>query len=306
MKKTPMIFPPALFNGLIYTTSWLLLVKYGNLLSFFSVSLIFITTFATELILFYFYDKKSLTISPILAIYALGIGFLQESLFIRTENLQYSNDSFYPPLWLISLYPLFSLTLNSSFSFLNKNFLYPFLVGGFGGIFSYITGEHLQQKPLIISESLSLIFLSWAISLTTLIWVNKKLIALYNFYTNPTHLEADFTAFFDIQCPVCSREMQILKDRPQKGKITYACPISQKELEIYTDKFSYDDSMKSIHSIDKEGNVIKGIKTLAELYARVGLVMISILLTAPIIQYIFQALYFIFSKFRILLKKRYF
>jgi steroid 5-alpha reductase family enzyme/predicted DCC family thiol-disulfide oxidoreductase YuxK len=304
INKTPMIFPPPLFNGLIYTISWVLLVQFGPISFNYLTLLIFLISYVSQITLFYYCDKKSLIISPILSIYALMIGYLQEGIFIQTSNLQYSNDTFYPPLWLIVLYPLFSLLLNSSFSFLNKNYLYSFLIGGFGGIFSYLTGEHLQQRPLLISDSYAFIFISWGISLSLIVYLNKKLISLYNFYTSKDRLNKEVTVFFDVKCPICKKEMESLKNRNQTGKINYACTISEKQLKSETTQFSFEESMKVIHGIDTEGNVIKGTKTISELYARVGLPFISVMLEAPIFSIIFKILYFFWSKLRLLIKSK--
>jgi hypothetical protein len=71
------------------------------------------------------------------------------------------------PLWLMSLWLVFSLTLPHSLDWLGKKPWLAFLLGGFGGSSSYWLGHKLGaitlSEPLAVS--ISIYFLQWAILL---------------------------------------------------------------------------------------------------------------------------------------------
>ncbi len=110
-----------------------------------------------------------------LILFAISLGLLQETVFIQSGILAYPNGGIFPPLWLLALYPLFSLTLNSSLTFLNKNLLLTFFLGGFGALLSYLSGERLGGVQLFPPLAYPGIFLSWGVFLTVLIILNRKL-----------------------------------------------------------------------------------------------------------------------------------
>lgn len=175
LEKTPSLIPPALVNGTLYGLAWFVLVTYGAE-SPSLMSIIFaLGCYTAQLCLFAKFDRTSLCICVPLSIIALGLGLLQEMVFINSKILAYPNDGNFPPLWILALYPLFSLTLNSSLAFFNKSLPLTFFLGGFGALLSYLSGERLGQVQLFPPLAYSLIFLSWGIFLTVLIVINRTL-----------------------------------------------------------------------------------------------------------------------------------
>lgn len=174
-EKTPSLIPFSLVNGLLYGAAWFILVSQGAYSSAYYISVIALVFFAIQVLLFSRFDKKSLRICFPLSIFALFLGFLQEMVFIHLGVLAYSDAGAFPPHWILALYVLFSLTLNSSLEFLNKNLVITFLLGGVGGVFSYISGERLGAVKLVPPLVYPSIFFVWGLFLTILIVMNRKL-----------------------------------------------------------------------------------------------------------------------------------
>ncbi len=298
-EKTPSVIPISLINGVLYSITWCIIVSYagkGFTLIPTTVASIY---FLSQLLLFSKYDRRSFLVCIPLSIFIFFLGLIQESIFFQTQTLIYLNQKYFPPFWLLTLYPVFSLTLNSSLSFLNKNICLSFFLGGFGACLSYLTGEKLHAVIIGSTTSCVGIFLSWGIFTILALQYNRKMIKLEELYTNPKNLNQSITVFFDASCPFCSKEMKYLKNRKQTGAIVYATPTSQLELEKITTAFSFDESMKSIHGLTYDGKILKGIDTLSEIYARTDLPFLAIFLQAPLFSPIFKISYWIWAKFRL-------
>jgi len=134
--------------------------------------------YASQITYFAKFDSKSFHTAVPLSIVASCLGLLQEMVFIHSGILAYPQGGISPPLWLLLLYPLFSLTLNSALTYLNKNLALPFFLGGFGGLSSYLAGERLGAVQLFPPLAYPGIFFSWGLFLTVLVIFNRKLIQL--------------------------------------------------------------------------------------------------------------------------------
>ncbi len=247
-----------------------------------------IICYISELVLFFKFDRKSLYIGIPLSLYALLFGLCGEYLIAY-----FIKNSSFPPFWVIALYPLFALTLNSALSFLNRSFVLSFIFGGLVGNFLYFNSFSTLYPP-----SYPVHYISWGITTCLLILLNRKLIRITDKYTNPCEIKKMLTVFFDQSCPFCSYEMEVLKNRNQTGEVNYTCPASQYELNEITDAFSYAEAMKTIHAIDSNNNVLTGTETISALFARTDLPGIAIFLQAPGFSYIFDLCYALFSKYR--------
>jgi len=177
-ENTPSLIPPSLVNGFLYGIAWFILIIYGAKGSRMIPIMAALGCYAAQITLFAKFDRKSLRICVPLSIFAIGLGLLQEMVFIQSGILAYPNGGIFPPLWLLVLYPLFSLTLNSSLLFLNKSLVLPFFLGGFGALLSYLSGERLGGVQLFPPLAYPGLFLSWGVFLTVLIILNRKLMGL--------------------------------------------------------------------------------------------------------------------------------
>ena len=296
-RNTPSLIPTSFPNALLFALAWFIIISFGTRDILFPV-LTFLLTYALQIYLFAKREPKSLLIAIPLSIYALIFGLILETLFIHFNLLLYPQHDLFPPFWILSLYPLFALTLNSSLFILNYNLFLPFFFGGIGALFSYHFGQKFAAVLLFSPFANPIVFISCGLSLTILILLNRKLIALREKYTAPQRINQTLTVFFDPNCPVCSREMDALKNRAQTGKINYACPKSENELEKITTRFTYKEAMEKIHAIDANGKILTGTDVLSELYARTNLPLIAIWLQAPLFRPIFIFVYAIWAKLR--------
>ncbi len=297
-EKTPSLAPLSLINGTVYTIAWYVIVSFGaknsTVIPLLGAGLFYLS----QLFLFSKYDRRSFLIAIPLSGIALFLGLIQESIFIQTKTVIYLNQVYFPPLWLLTLYPVFSLTLNSSMLFLNKNLFISFLFGGLGACLSYLAGEKLGGVIVPSLGSYVTIFFSWGILLSLLLQFNRKMVVIEEFYTNRERLKESVTVFFDSACPVCAKEMRSLKKRNQTGRLEYASLTSQRELEKITTAFTFEEAMKSIHGLTHRGKILKGIDTLSEVYARTDLPLLAIFLQAPLFSPLFRMAYWVWAKIR--------
>lgn len=134
----------SLVNSLCYTLGWFWCVLCGiHGQSFLAV------VGALFLISFQLYCVKvkeiSLYIQDLLLVFfSVPLGVLLEIFFIQTKLIHYSSTTgILPPIWIVFLYPLFSLQINHSLKIIKKNKLGAFLFGFVGAPLSYVAGHSL-------------------------------------------------------------------------------------------------------------------------------------------------------------------
>ncbi len=296
-KKTPILVPLSFANAILYTLSWFLIIYFGARGSHFIALLFASFCFFGQLTLLYFKNKRAFLVGVILWVYPLILGFFIEMLFINSNLLSYPTKSHFPPLWLLSLYPLFSLTLNTSLAFINKRLFVAFLLGGVGAIFSYLSGEVMGGVIFLTPLAFPAIFSLWGLLLVLLVLINRKLGAITEKYMNPYE---KVTVIFDKKCPICSREIASLKKRKETGKIEYLSPSSDQDLSKITKSFSYKQAMEKIHAINVNGEVLTGVDALSAMYARTNLPLVAILLQAPGFRPLFVFSYGVWARVRLL------
>ncbi len=285
-----------LLNGAFYGLAWFVIVHFGVKGSFWIPFSTFALSYAAQIYLFSKSDRNSLLVSGPLSVYSLGLGLIQELLFVHFSLLSYPGQGLFPPFWLLCLYPLFSLILNSALSFLNRSLLLAFVFGGLDALPSYFSGERMGAVTFSASKLYPIAFIAWGVFTVLLIVLNRKLVTLQEKYSQA---KEPITVFFDGSCPVCAGEMESLKKREQTGKIIYKAPKSEEELRKLTTQFTYKESMEKIHAIKANGEILKGTDVLAELYARTNLPSFAIWLQAPIFRQIFIGCYALWARFRI-------
>ncbi len=225
-----------------------------------------------QIALFYKLDKQSfLTCAP-LSFYALLFTLLQVFLGI--------------PLSTALIFWMLGLTLNSSLSLLNNHLDLTFLLGGTLGLI------------FTLPKILPIAFFAWSISLTLLVLLNRKLLILFEKYTNPEEIKKLLTVFFDKQCSFCSGTMEEIKKRNQTGEVCYASCSSEEDIKQHTEVINYKKAMETIHAIDENNKVLTGTETISALFARTDLPGIAILLQAPGFTYLFKLGYSVLTRLR--------
>ena len=104
--------------------------------------------------------------------------------------------------------------------------------------------------------------------------------------------------FYDGDCPLCNREINILRWLDRKSRIQFtdiAVPIFQPENYGKT----MTDFMSHIHGRNKDGNWIEGVEVFRQLYAAVGFGPLILLTRIPVISHLLEWFYGKFAKNRL-------
>lgn len=292
----------SLLNSLCYTTGWFWCVLFGihnqSILAVIgAVFLILLQLYCTKLknIALYIQDV-------LLVIFSIPLGFFLEIFFIQTNLIDYvDGDKMFPPIWIILLYPLFSLLLNHSLEMVKKNYLASFLFGFVGAPLSYIAGVSLGGLtfPYPLLQTWIIIGICWGLFLCLL----AKIANIVEKATLQTLEDRDsknnLKLLYDGECPICKREICVLKKKDSETKINFIDISSNEFSPIENNNIDYNTAMSQIHAIDSNGNLLLGISAFAAVYARCELLVTSTLLRISFIKKILKPLYTLFAKKRL-------
>ncbi len=292
----------SLLNSLCYTTGWFWCVLFGI-----HGQSILATIGAVFLILFQLYCTKIKDIAlyiqdVLLVIFSVSLGALLEIFFIQTNLIHYANTrNMFPPIWIIFLYPLFSLLLNHSLKMIKKNYLASFLFGFIGAPLSYIAGISLGGLtfPYPLLTTWIITGICWGLFLCLL----TKIANIVEKATAETLEDRDsktnLKLLYDGECPICKREICILQKKDSQTQIKFI-DISSKDFSPFdNNNIDYNTAMSQIHAIDEKGNLLVGIAAFATVYARCQLLISSTLLRIPFMKRILKPLYTLFAKNRL-------
>lgn len=292
----------SLLNSLCYTTGWFWCVLFdihghSIVATIGAVFLILLQLYRTKIKNIFLYIQDVL-----LVIFSIPLGALLEIFFIQTDLIHYADRTkMLPPIWIVLLYPLFSLLFNHSLKVIKKNYLAAFLFGFLGAPLSYIAGLSLGgltfSYPLL--ETWIMIGICWGLFLCLL----AKIANVVERATAETLEDRDSTSslklLYDGECPICKREICILQKKGSQTKIEFV-DISSKMFSAFeNNNIDYNTAMSQIHAIDGRGNLLVGIPAFATVYARCQLLVTSTLLRIPFIKTILKPLYILFAKNRL-------
>lgn len=292
----------SLLNSLCYSAGWFWCVLFGvyghSIIA--SIGAIF-------LILFQLYCTKIKDIGLyvqdlILVVFTALLGLLLEMFFIQINLIHYANTAkMFPPIWIVFLYPLFSLLINHSLKIIKKNYLISFLFGFLGAPLSYIAGISLGGLtfPYPLLQTWTILGICWGLFLCLI----TKIANIVEKATAETLEDRDsktnLKLLYDGECPICKREICILQKRDIKTKINFIDISSKAFSPLEHNNIDYQTAMSEIHAIDGKGNLLVGIPAFATVYARCQLLVISTLLRIPFIKRILKPLYTLFAKNRL-------
>lgn len=297
----------SLLNSLCYTVGWFWCVLFGI-----HGQSIVATIGAVFLILFQLYCTKikdtALYIQDVLlVIFSVPLGAPLEIFFIQTNLIHYATTTkMLPPIWIVFLYPLFSLLLNHSLKIIKKNYLASFLFGFLGAPLSYIAGVSLGGLtfPYPLLQNWILIGICWGLFLCLLAKIANIIEKATAETLEDRDLKNNLKLLYDGECPICKREVCILQKKDSQTKIKFI-DISSKEFSPFeNNNIDYNTAMSQIHAIDGKGNLLVGISAFAAVYASCQLLVTSTLLRIPFIKRTLKPLYTLFAKKRLWLTGR--
>ena len=116
---------------------------------------------------------------------------------------------------------------------------------------------------------------------------------------------ADFEVevFYDGACPLCMREIRMLRGRDHRARIRFT-DIAVESFDAGAVGLSWTELMNRIHGRLPDGTIIEGVEVFRRLYAAVGFRPLVTLSRAPGISQLLDLAYRLFAKNRLRLTGR--
>lgn len=119
----------------------------------------------------------------------------------------------------------------------------------------------------------------------------------------PALADFDIEVFYDSACPLCLREVQMLRGRDRKQRIRFV-DIAADEFDAATVGVTWETLMDRIHGRLPDGTVIEGVEVFRRLYAAVGFAPLVALTRLPGLTRLLDVAYHAFAKNRLRLTGR--
>ena len=108
----------------------------------------------------------------------------------------------------------------------------------------------------------------------------------------------EFVIFYDGECPICVREMKLLKCLDRRSRLILI-DIHHPEFSPEFYGLNHEQLMQEIHGLLPGGQIITGVAVFRKAYQAVGLGWLLTPTGWPVLKIFFDALYIIFAKNRI-------
>ena len=106
-----------------------------------------------------------------------------------------------------------------------------------------------------------------------------------------------FEVFFDGDCPLCRREIGLLKRLDRNDRLIFT-DISQVGFDATGVGKDFDAVMRSIHGRDEKGVWYQGVEVFRQLYARIGFGKTVAFSRWPLIRHCLPVFYRMFAAWR--------
>ncbi|MEM7151621.1 MAG: DUF393 domain-containing protein [Myxococcota bacterium] len=116
--------------------------------------------------------------------------------------------------------------------------------------------------------------------------------------------DARVEVFFDGECPLCMREINLLRRLDRRRNLIAFTDIAAPDFAPERYDTTMDALMGSIHGRDAQGEWITGVEVFRQLYAAVGLGWLVSLTRVPGIRQLLDAGYRVFARNRLRLTGR--
>lgn len=114
---------------------------------------------------------------------------------------------------------------------------------------------------------------------------------------------SSFEVFFDGECPLCRREIEMLRQLDRRGGIAFT-DIAAPGFDPSAVALSHAELMARIHGRTADGTIVEGVEVFRRLYAAVGFGPLVALSRVPPIGWVLDAGYRWFAKNRLRLTGR--
>lgn len=108
----------------------------------------------------------------------------------------------------------------------------------------------------------------------------------------------EFEVFFDGDCPLCIREINMLRWLDKKNKILFT-DIADPKFDATSTGVSWQTLMDKIHGRLPDGTLIEGVEVFRRLYSAVGFGWIVAITRWPGISHVLDWSYKVFAKNRL-------
>lgn len=113
-----------------------------------------------------------------------------------------------------------------------------------------------------------------------------------------------YTIFYDSHCPICVREMELMRERCPNGHLQ-AVAIDAHLPQLAALSISREAAMTYIHAVDEHGQVLVGMDVIRLMYRESGLRFQAAILSLPIIKPVSHWLYPVFARNRYRISARF-
>lgn len=118
-----------------------------------------------------------------------------------------------------------------------------------------------------------------------------------NFPKNTTEnrSKAQFEVFFDGDCPLCKREIEMIRRHNKRGELLLTDIASP---DFQSADRSLESLMKEIHGRYPDGRYVTGVEVFREIYQRIGLGPLVKTTRWPVIRQTLDLVYRVFARVR--------
>jgi len=109
--------------------------------------------------------------------------------------------------------------------------------------------------------------------------------------------------FFDGDCPLCRREIAIIKRWDKRERVRFT-DIAAADFDAATYGTTQERLMAEVHGRDAQGNWLVGVEVFRRLYAAIGFGWIAAVTRWPLIRQALDAAYRLFARNRLRLTGR--
>lgn len=284
---------------ILYYAGWFFTIALAAAGRPFTAALACLLAGISQLVIHYFYNRSGFYREVFLALYAIMIGFFTESLFLNLSITGFTPPGLFeslPPLWIVFLYPLFSLTINGAMHWMMDSKVLQVMIGALAPI-CYIAGAKVGACLLPRGYGLAylVIGIAWPLVILSMTTLLKKIEALVESAIQKSTTSSPLYMLYDGKCPICIREARFLMKK--NSSLVYIDITTPEFTSLYS--VGYDEAMQEMVALEADGTKHVGIDAFHEIYLRRGLLFLAIAMKLPGLEAVWSFFYKLFARNRL-------